>query len=60
MVVGLEGSRRGRAHLLGVEDNLAHLKGNLGVVNDKGNLSLNEADDLARWSANLGQGTQST
>lgn len=55
LVVGLEGSDGRRAHLLAAEDNLANLEADLGVVNNKGDLSLDETDDTTCSSTNLAQ-----
>jgi len=56
LVVRLESSNGGRAHLLALEDQLAELEADLGVVDDKGSLLLNKGDNLASAAANLGQG----
>lgn len=57
---GLEGSKRGRSHLLGVEDEAGQLETDAGVVDDKGSLSLNEVDDLAGAAADAAQGSGQT
>lgn len=60
LVGGLESGHVGRAHLLVLENKLAELEANLGVVDDEGDLSLDKADDLARSSANLAQSASNT
>lgn len=53
LVVGLEGRDGGRAHLLAMEDDLGNLGGDLGVVDDEGDLSLDKSDDSPSSSTNL-------
>lgn len=60
LVEGLEGGGGGRVHLLAPENNPRNFGNDLGVVDDEGNLLLNEANDLARPSANLAQGAGNT
>lgn len=55
LVEGLEGSNGRRAHLLGMEDDLAGLEGDLAVVNGLRGLLLNEVDQLAGSSTDLAE-----